>query len=710
MILQYSRRMSLSCRMFRHVATLLLVTTGAAGLVRPVPAQQDTVPQKLPPVVTVTRERGRAPIDLPYAISTTRPDSMRPGQRHLSLDETLLLLPGVSVANRTNPSQDPRISIRGFGARSAFGVRGVRVLRDGMPLTLPDGQTPVDYVDLESVGSVEVIRGSAASLYGNGAGGVIDLRTAPPPEAPFAGQVRGWGGSGSLSRFTGTFGGTDGAVGFQGDISHTEQDGYRAFSHQRVTSGYGKVDWHHEKTDLSMQVLGYDMPLGQNPGALTRAQLDSDRTMADPLSITKQARKQVSQVQVGARLDQTMGRGDLTASIYGGTRDLYNPLTFAVVDVDRSSYGGGARYAVPGTVFALPNRFTIGVDLQKQNDLRKNWANCNGQLTVDGDCAVIGSEKGMLQIDQRELVSSVGPYVRDEVTLGGRYRVSAGVRADYVRFEVQDHLITPTDPDNSGVRTLHAVSPMVGLNVKLTPLHALYANVSRAFETPTTTELGNKPDGSAGLNPDLKPQHSTSYEVGLKGLLVSRVQYSAALFDTEVRDELIQYEVPGGLGRTYYRNAGRTRRQGVEIGASAAVGPFELGASYSYAHYRFREFVVDTADYAGNSIPGIPASQMQLSATWRHQALFVTAEADAQSSVFVNDGNTARADGYTTLNLRLGATSLFGNPWISPIFGVENLFNTTYVGSVAVNATRGKFFEPAPGRVVFAGMALAIGR
>jgi iron complex outermembrane receptor protein len=140
------------------------------------------------------------------------------------------------------------------------------------------------------------------------------------------------------------------------------------------------------------------------------------------------------------------------------------------------------------------------------------------------------------------------------------------------------------------------------------------------------------------------------------------------------------------------------------------VGPFELGASYNYAHYRFREFVVDTTDYAGNSIPGIPASQLQLSATWRHQALFVTAEADAQSSVFVNDGNTARADGYTTLNLRLGATSLFGNPWISPIVGVENLFNTSYVGSVAVNATRGKFFEPAPGRVVFAGMALAIGR
>lgn len=673
-------------------------------------ARRDTVVQRLAPVVTVTRERGRSPLDVPYAISTVTPDSSRPGQRHLSLDETLFLLPGVTVANRTNPSQDPRISIRGFGARSAFGVRGIRVLRDGMPLTLPDGQTPVDYLDLESVGTVQVIRGSASSLYGNGAGGVIELHSEPPPAAPLAGSLRGWGGSNALQRWTGSFGGTDGPVTFLGDISHTEQDGYRAFSHQRVTSGYGRADWTTGPTHVALQVLGYDMPLGENPGALTRARLDSAPRMADPFSVVKRARKEVSQVQVGLRAERSVRGGDLIASVYGGTRDLYNPLTFAVVDVGRSSYGAGARYTAVGALGGLPNRFTVGADAQWQNDLRRNWANCNGVSTATASCPSLPAEKGVISIDQRELVSSVGPYVRDEVAFGSRYHLSAGVRADYVRFEVQDHLITPDNPDNSGVRTLHAVSPMIGLDVRLAPTHSVYASVSSAFETPTTTELGNKPDGSAGLNPDLKPQYSTTYEVGAKGLAGLRVSYTVALFDTEVRDELIQYEVPGGAGRTYYRNAGHTRRRGVELGLGTEVGAVELGASYSFAHYRFRQFVVDSVDLAGNEIPGIPTNQFQAFATWRRGPLFLTAEGLAQSAVFVNDGNSTTSSGYTVFNLRLGATSLFGNPWVSPVFGVQNLFDETYVGSVAVNATGGKYFEPSPGRIVFAGMSVAVGR
>lgn len=694
---------------------------GGMGIVlvlaaRALAAQQDTVPprdtivQQLAPVVTVTRERGRSPLDVPYAVSTVRPDSARPGQRHMSLDETLLMLPGVTVANRTNPSQDPRISIRGFGARSQFGVRGIRILRDGMPITLPDGQTPVDYLDLESIGQVEVIRGSAASLYGNGAGGVIELHSAPPPVAPLAGSIRGWGGSNALQRWTGTFGGSDGAVSFLGDVSHTEQDGYRDYSHQRVTSGYARADWRAGQTHVALQGLAYDMPLGQNPGALTLARLDSSRTMADPFSVVKRARKQVTQLQVGLSADRTLGRGEVSANVYGGTRDLYNPLTFAVVDVGRTSSGAGARYSITGTLGALPNRFTVGIDAQWLNDLRRNWANCNGVGTPTASCPDLPSEKGAISIDQRELVSSVGPYVRDEITLGGRYRLSAGVRADNVRFQVEDHLITPSNPDNSGVRTLHAVSPMVGLDVKLSPMHALYASVSSAFETPTTTELGNKPDGSAGINPDLKPQYSTTYEVGAKGLAWLHVSYSVALFDTEVRDELIQYEVPGGAGRTYYRNAGRTRREGAELGLTAEVGAVELGATYSYAHYRFRQFVVDTVNLAGNEIPGIPTNQFQAFVTWRRGPLFATAEGLAQNAVFVDDANTTSTSGYTVFNLRLGATSVFGNPWVSPVLGVQNLFDKTYVGSVAVNATGGKYFEPSPGRTFFAGMALAVGR
>ena len=677
--------------------------------------QPDTVPQTLAPVITVTRESSRSPLDLPYAVSSTRPDSARPGQRHVLLEETLFLLPGVTVANRNNPTQDPRISIRGFGSRSAFGVRGVRVMRDGMPLTLPDGQTPMDYLDLESVGWVEAIRGSAAALYGNASGGVIDIHSAPAPSDPLAVRARGWGGSEDFQRWTASLGGTSGRFSYQGDVNRTTQDGERAYSRQRITNGYGRAELATDNSELSLQILGHDMPVAENPGSLTLAQFESSPGMADPSYVARRARKEVSQLQVGVQARRALQRGELLANVYGGTRDLYNPLTFAIVDVDRVSYGGGARMSIPVTFLGLDHTITLGADLQRQEDDRKNFANCNGVDFTGGDvpagCVDGGSEAGAVELDQAEIVSGIGPYLRDEINFGERYRLDLGLRADYVKFEVRDNLITASDPDDSGERTLHAISPIVGLVARVTPLHSAYANVSTAFETPTATELGNHPDGSAGINPDLKPQYATTYEVGMKGIVFSGLQYDFALFDTEVRDELIPFEIPGGAGRRYFRNAGRTRRNGFEVGLNATVGAFDLGASYSFSHFRFRGYVLGGVSLGGNRIPGIPANQLQAAATWRGQhGLFATVEGLAQSNVFVDDGNSARSDGYTTVNLRLGALAAFGRPWISPVIGVRNLYDTRYAGSVSVNASGGKFYEPAPGRTVFAGLTLAAGR
>src|SRR4051812_10035461 len=223
-----------AARRRKRQAGILLLGTIAFASAR----AQDTVIARLPPVVTVTRDIGRSALEVPYAISETRPDSARPGQPHLLVDQTLFLLPGVTVANRANPSQDPRISIRGFGARSAFGVRSIRVLRDGMPLTLPDGQTPIDYLDLESVGRVEAIRGTASALYGNAAGGVIDIRSAGPPAMPVAAQVRTWLGDYGARRFTGVVGGSTDAVFYQANVGHTLADNFRLYSRQELTNGY----------------------------------------------------------------------------------------------------------------------------------------------------------------------------------------------------------------------------------------------------------------------------------------------------------------------------------------------------------------------------------------------------------------------------------------------------------------------------------------
>ena len=674
---------------------------------------QDSLPRRLPPVVTVTRDVRRSPLDLPYSITSLRPDSVNPGQTHTFVEQTLSLLPGVTVANRTNPSQDTRISVRGFGARSQFGARSIRILRDGMPLTLPDGQTPIDYLDLEAVGRVEAIRGAASSLYGNASGGVIDLRSVEPPTVPLAGQLRSFTGANGLRRYTGLFGGTSGSVAYMGNIGHTENAGYRDYSHQKLTNAFVRGTTSIGSTQLALIGMGMDMPVAENPGALTKAQADANPEQADAPSVAKKARKAVHQVQLGLSATRpVLTSGELQGQVYGGTRTLFNPLTFAVVGVDRKQGGVGARLTLPVAPDGIDNRISIGADAQWLNDARKNWANCNGLTAPSATCPTLGIEKGNLSLDQRELVSSVGPYIRDELQIG-ILRATAGVRADQVKFEVQDHFLTD-GRDDSGDRTLHAVSPMVGLAARLTPLHSIYATVGSAFETPTTTELGNQADGTSGLNRDLKPQYSTTYEVGAKGLAISRVQYDLALFDTEVRDELIPFEVPGGAGRTYYRNAGRTRRRGAEVQVATDVGPLTLTSTYTHSHFRFRDFVNAGVQYAGNMIPGIPENQFQTAATLHLSKAYLVGEVQTKSRVQVNDANSpgAYARGFEVLNLRAGGTAVFGKPWLAPVIGVQNVFDRRYVGSVAINASGAniaatKFYEPAPRRTWYVGLSAA---
>jgi iron complex outermembrane receptor protein len=680
-------------------------------------AAQDTVARRLP-VVTVTRDIGRSPLDLPYAISSVRPDSAIPGQSHTLVEQTLALLPGVTVANRTNPSQDTRVSIRGFGARSAFGVRSIRVLRDGMPLTLPDGQTPIDYLDLEAVSRVESIRGTASALYGNASGGVIDLRTAPAPSDPAAAQLRTWAGPNGLRRNTILFGGTTSAISYQGNVGRTESDGYRDFARQRLTNSFARVTGTLAGTDLALIGMALDMPLAQNPGALTRAQLDSAPRMADPLSIRKIARKEVDQLQVGLSARRPIPRdGELVLQGYTGTRTLYNPLTFAVVGVDRKLGGAAARATMPFATGSVINRVSAGVDFQRLDDARKNWANCNAVPTANASCPTANVEKGVLQLDQRELVSSIGPYLRDELAFG-RVHATAGVRADNVKFEVRDNFLTD-NRDDSGERTLHAVSPMLGVAVRLNPVASVYANLSSAFETPTTTELGNQPDGSAGLNRDLKPQYSNTFEAGVKGLVGGRLEYDVAAFQTKVRDELIPFEIPNGNGRTYFRNAGRTKRRGVEVAVATEialpVGHTRLDASYARSNFLFETFQVGANQFAGNRIPGIPQHVFQMSATWRVRDFFLNADAVSKSRVYVNDANAASVPGFTVVSARAGLAAIAGKPWLAPVVGVQNLFDRQYVGSVAVNASGAslaatKFYEPAPGRTWLIGLSAATSR
>jgi iron complex outermembrane receptor protein len=673
------------------------------------PAQDTTVAKLEPVVVEVGRGAHRSPLDLPFAVTVQTPDSMRPGQRHLSLDETLWLIPGLSVSNRNNPSQDPRISVRGFGARSAFGVRGIRVLRDGIPLTLPDGQTPVDYLDLESVGRVEVMRGSASSLYGNAGGGVVDIRTSDPPPVPVSGAVRMWTGAFDTRRLVAKTAGAADGFGYQANVARTESDGYRDYSRQRMTNGFARISYDDGGGSYALEWLGVNTPVAQNPGALTRAQFETDPRMADPLSIRKGARKAVTQSQFGLTARHSVARGEIEASGYVGTRTLDNPLTFAVVDVGRAMSGGNLRATLPFSVLGADHRLTAGTEVQLQNDLRLNYTNCNDVPPLaapTATCPVLGVERGSVTLDQREIVSSFGSYLRDELDLGKRYTFTTSARTDAVRFRVKDKLINATNPDDSGQRLLDAVSPMVGILARLSESHSAYANISSAFETPTATELGNQPSGAGGINRDLKPQRSTTYEVGVKGVGDNGLQYNAALFATGVHDELIPFDIPASGGRRYFRNAGRTSRRGLELGLGIAIRQLELGGAYTYANYRFVDFTVDTAHYAGNRIPGIPRQTLQASAALHGSLATLVTEATLADRMFVNDANSESSPGYAIFNARIVSSALWNGSGAELTFGAQNVFDTKYISSVSVNAAAGKFYEPGSQRSVYIGVSL----
>jgi iron complex outermembrane receptor protein len=687
--------------------TLVAAVAGFHSLSLAAQSPQDSAATLKPVVVTVTRGSGRTVLGSPFAISITEPDSSRPGQRHVAIDETLALIPGVTSVSRSNPAQDPRLSIRGFGARSAFGVRGVRVLRDGMPITLPDGQTPLDYVSLESVGHIEVLRGAASALYGNASGGVVDLRSSDPSSAPIAVEGKQWIGSGALARTALLMSGSRGALRYISDAAYTKSNGPRDHSTQRAAVGFGRAATTIGKNEISLTVMGLANPLAENPGALTLEEMKADAGMADALSVRRNAKKSVNQIQIGAQALRQIRDGELSISAYGGARSLDNPLTFAVVEVERHSWGASGGVRARRSIARAVNSFAAGFDLQLQNDLRRNFAVCTDTIVATvptATCPYPGNARGIVTLDQRETVSSAGFYVSDEVALSDRLSITAAVRGDRIRFEVNDRLRSNSNPDDSGARTLGAVSPVAGIVGRIGTTHSVYANVSAAFETPTATELGNHEDGSAGINPDLDPQRSVTTEGGARGWLGRVLRYDASLFSTHVRDELIAFEIPASNGRRYFRNAGRTLRRGAEAGGDISIHPVTVMLAYTWSRFRFEDYAASGVDFSGNTIPGISSQRLQSALRVDGRGAFLLFENETAGRAWLDDANTVKAPAYSVTSARLGWTAPRRHLSIST--GIQNIFGRVYASSFAVNAARGKYFEPAPGRTFYVGLSL----
>lgn len=668
----------------------------------------------LPPaVVSVTRTN--PPLaSVPQAVQLVERQEISRARPTWGLDEALATVPGVYAANRYNFSQDQRISIRGFGARSQFAVRGIKVLVDGIPQTLPDGTGQLTNLELGETDKIEVLRGSSSALFGNATGGVISIWTDPSVPQEVREDVRVLFGSfdrdlvhnwskwqSSTSWRLGSGGGlvTVSRLDYTGERQHSNADARSLNSRFHFPLGNG---W----SLAAITDVGWD-PRADNPGALTAAELAANHDSAARVNLTRNAGKDVTQGQAGLTLHRVFADGgDATLSAFGFTRDLENPQTFAYIDLNRLDYGMRFSITHPLPLGSLDERLTAGLDVQRQQDDRINYNYVLATARPDTS----------RQLDQLEHVTEVGPFVQSAVQLNRQVSVTGGLRYDWVDFNVQGRLpVTPTSPDVSGGRLMRSLSGSVGVAVAPSDAATTYGNVGTSFETPTTTELVNQPNGVGGINPTLAPQRAVNYEVGVRGDVVGRLNYSLALFQADVRDELIPYQVPppAAPGRVFYKNAGHSRHRGVELGTNLELmSGLNLIAAWTYSDFVYTSYTSGAHVLDGRAIPGIPQHWLHLLLRARPalaRGAWAELEETHSSGYVVDDTLNTRTSPWSTTNVRLGWDGSRGRLSARPFVGFNNLFNEVYVSSVVINAAQGRYYEPAPGRNIYVGFSLGAG-
>jgi iron complex outermembrane recepter protein len=670
---------------------------------------RDTAAVRLAPIAVSAARTDLARDRVPNAIADVNATAVTRGRATLGLDESLGLVPGVLATDRYNFSLDERISIRGFGARSAFAVRGITVLLDGIPQTLPDGQSQLTNLELGEADRIEVMRGSSSALFGNAAGGVISIWSDPVPPARAAttvrltggasgpGADRGWNKWLAITRWRvghGVAQLTASRLDYAGARQHGAAD-------LRTLNAHLALPLSRAWTLTALLDAGDD-PRADNPGSLTAAELAANPDSASAIYVSTGAGKAVSQIQSGATLHGTFDDGgQASLTVFGLTRDLKNPQTFAYIRLRRRAYGVRGTYSRPFVAAGLWQTVTGGLDAQWQRDDRVNFGNDAGAPTAERS------------LDQLEHVSSVGPFVQDALALAPRTTLTLGARYDRIRFAVHDRLVTPTNPDDSGDRLMHAVSGSAGVAVRAADAATVYANVGTSFETPTTTELANRPDTAGGFNTSLAPQTATNYEVGLRGAAGSRLTYSAALYDAEIRGELIAFEVPSSPGRSFYRNAGQSRHRGLEVGARLAVAPgLSMTANWTQSDFRYTRYAVGARDLAGRRLPGVPPAWLVLllhAAPSGGRGTWADVQVQHAAGFLVDDTLDTRTAPYTTMDVRVGWDGAVRGTRVHPFVAVNNLLDRRYVSSVVINAARGRFYEPAPGRQLSLGLSFTLG-
>lgn len=743
-----------------HLVLAGLLTVSMAAIADEVAEDNQENTVRLAPVVVTGTRVEQNSFDLPMSIDATDKEQIQEGQLKVNLSESSSRVPGVVINNRNNPAQDLAIQIRGFGARSAFGVRGVRLYADGIPMTMPDGQGQTGTFNLDTASRVEYLRGPFSALYGNSSGGVVQIFTEDGAKEPTISTGMTFGSDNTQRYSLGLSGSGDGFDVVLNANTYTS-DGFRDQSDTHRESLHGKFNFKlSDDTKLTVVATALDQPDNKDPQGLDAAQLKANRRQAGTGSELYNTRVSRSHEQVGATVEHQLTSNDTVRLMgYYGQRqnEQYQSVTVGaqrndlqgggVATIDRDFGGADLRWTHKGKIAENAYSVTAGMNYDRMVDDRKGYENfisnrALGALPAGVDCgnianAVVCGVKGNLRRDETNTARNFDQYLQGSVDLGQRFTFSGGLRHSKVRFENDDNYIkntayTGVNPDDSGSLTFSETTPVIGAIFKLTDAVNLYANAGESFETPTFVEMAYKASGS-GLNLDLKPAKSRQYEAGIKAFLGDNTLLNAAVFSIDTDDEIVVQQQ--AAGRTVYQNVKSSERKGFELsldskfdhGLAAYLAYTYLDAEFSSSFTACRPFSgsqtacnINTpaaAGTPGNSggeliksgadIPGTFKQTAYGELSWKYAPLgFSTAlEARVNSKTYVAfKPEYGKAAGYTVAAWRGGFTQNVDKWKFSEFLRIDNLFDVDYVGSVRVGDLNGRYYEPAPGRTWLLGL------
>jgi len=628
----------------------------------------------------------------PFAISSKNFSKFQTSAKQFYLSEYIESVPGVFISNDNNFAQDSRISIRGFGSRANFGIRGIKLIVDGVPETTPDGQSQIDNLNLEIIEKIEIIKGTSSSLYGNSSAGVIKIQSISEFDKNFTkiGYALGSNNHEKKQAFVGV---KSNKTFYTFLVSQTKGKGYRNFGdfknsnfNFRIKKNISKDSW------LSFNFNMVDSPYSNDPGGLKIEEVNQDRKQALDRNIQYNTSEEINHYKASLNFNKKINK-KLSFSTYAfiSNRNFNGKIPVkngGAIDLKRKYWGIGGNF-----LFKTKLKTQIGFDIGNQNDRRKRYNN---------DTGIIGEQV----LDQNEKFSNLGIYLVNKYNLK-RLSISSGLRYDMNKIILEDLFFS--DGDSSGNITLNSFNPSLGFNYKLNERSRIFINTSSGFETPTLNEFSSSPIGT-GFNKNLKSQINMGFELGFSIFNTQKKSnIDVVYFRSITNDEILSYEDEKFPNQKFYNNAGKTERNGIEINGFYTLNRTVISSSYSLGNYVFKEFIENNLNYKDNKIPGIPNDVLTLNIEHKTKnELFLNLTFKNIGDIYANNSNNIKVDDFNTFNFKIGKEFKLSQSNVYPYLIISNVFDKEYFDNIRINAFGGRYYEPAPKRTIFGGIKVIL--